>query len=160
MTRQLLSRPADGRQTVTDGYLLVMLLVFPLFTGVRGYAAVTASKYLFFVTATGLWLAALAVLTLVGSRRAENVLPLAQGPRPPWWALIFPAACCLSALASPYGSACLIGAGRYNGLVTQLLLCAVFFGVSRFGRFRPVHVGAGRVRDGVLPCRLWPASGL
>lgn len=142
MTRQLFSRPADGRQAVTDGYLLVMLLIFPLFTGVRGYAAVTASKYLFFVTATCLWLLALAVLTLTGRRRAEEVSLAAKAQMPPLWCVVFPAACCLSALVSPFGTACLIGAGRFDGLVTQLLLFAIFFGVSRFGRFRHIHAAA------------------
>ena len=142
MTRLLFSRPADGRQAVTDGYLLVMLLIFPLFTGVRGYADVTASKYLFFVTATCLWLLALVVLSVVGSRSADDAPRAAKARSLPLWAAVFPAACCLSALLSPFGTACLIGAGRFDGLVTQLLLCAVFFGVSRFGHFRHIHAAA------------------
>ena len=142
MTRQLFSRPEDGRQAVTDGYLFAMLLIFPLFTGVRGYAAVTVSKYLFFVIATSLWLLALAVLSIAGNRRAGDGLLAAKAQMPPLWCAVFPAACCLSAFVSPFGAACLIGAGRFDGLVTQLLLCAVFFGTARFGRFRRAHAAA------------------
>ena len=45
----------DARRNATDIYVFVMLLVFPLFTGFKGYAAVTVSKYLFFVICTALW---------------------------------------------------------------------------------------------------------
>lgn len=122
-----------SREAVTDAYVFVMLLAFPLFTGPRGYAAITVSKYLFFTVATALWLLALAVLTLKTRppRRRPTAAQLC--------ALVFMALCCLSAALSPYGPECLLGAGRYDGLVTLLLCALIFLGTSAFGRLRPCH---------------------
>ena len=53
-------------ERITDIYLITMLLVFPLFFGFSGYAEITFSKFVFFLAATGLWLAAL-IVRLVGS---------------------------------------------------------------------------------------------
>lgn len=127
----------DARRNATDIYVFVMLLVFPLFTGFKGYAAVTVSKYLFFVICTALWLAALAALSLKGR------LTRARRPSPAQLcALCFMAVCCLSAALSPHRLDCILGAGRYDGLVTLLLCALVFLGVSAFGTLRPCHTRA------------------
>lgn len=122
-----------GREKLTDAYIFVMLLFFPLFTGFRGYAAITISKYLFFTVATALWLFALAVLTLKNR-------PLLRRPTAAQaCALAFMAVCCLSSALSPYGAECLLGAGRYDGLVTLLLCALIFLGTSTFGQLRTCH---------------------
>lgn len=124
------------RQAVTDAYIFLMLLIFPLFTGFRGYAAITISKYLFFVTATAAWLLALAVFSGKKGRLPRSATPAQL------CAVIFMAACCLSAALSPYRLESLIGSGRYDGLVTLLLSALIFLGVSAFGCFRPCHAAA------------------
>ncbi len=126
----------DARRNVTDTYVFVMLLGFPLFTGFKGYAAVTVSKYLFFVICTALWLTAIAVLTLKGR------LPLGSPSAAQICAVCFMAVCCLSAALSPHRLDCIIGAGRYDGLVTLLLCALIFSGVSAFGSLRPCHTRA------------------
>ena len=59
---------------LTDRYISLMLLVFPLFTGFQGYGDITRSKYLFFLTVTSLWLLALIGLILAArsAPRLEN----------------------------------------------------------------------------------------
>ena len=44
---------------LTDKYICIMLLIFPLWTGTVGYTGITRPKFLFFALLTGLWLAAL-----------------------------------------------------------------------------------------------------
>lgn len=113
---------------LTDKYILLMCLVFPLWTGFSGYASVTFSKYLFFAAATGLWLAGLLICAVLGRLRPGKLrLPAAA-------ALAFMLAACLSALLSPFGSSTLLGAARWDGLVTLLLYGGIFLGVSAFGR--------------------------
>lgn len=119
---------------LTDKYIMLMLLVFPLWTGFEGYASLTVSKYLFFVIATGAWLLGLSI-GLVLDRRA-----LAK-PRPcQYCCFLFMAALCLSAAFSPYGKETLIGAGRYDGLITLLLYGCIFLGISAFGRMRRLYL--------------------
>ena len=128
-----LSCRRDPRVVLTDIYISIMLLVFPLFTGFSGYANVTFSKFVFFVAATGLWLAALVLLwaakKLPAPRFGKRLLP----------AVIFGGVCLISWVLSPYKAESLIGAGRYDGLVTQLLYVCIFLGVSLFGRLRKQH---------------------
>ena len=118
---------------LTDKYILWMLLIFPLFTSLSGYRHLTHSKFLFFAASTALWLLALLLLALPNFFRARRL------PRPsPVQALIlgFLVWACISALCSPYGTAVLLGAGRYDGLATLLLYGGIFLGISATGQPR------------------------
>lgn len=127
----------EPRRDATDAYVFVMLLVFPLFTGFKGYAAITVSKFLFFAVCTAMWLTCLAVFTLKNRRPAGAPASMAQK-----CALCFMAVCCSSAAVSPYLLECILGAGRYDGLVTLLLCALIFLGTSAFGSLRRYHARA------------------
>lgn len=135
---------------VTDCFIFLMLLVFPLFTGIIGYditnekslwgyTDITREKSLFFLCLTGLWiltLAAACVVTAVKGRWKPPKLRLPQ-----IFVLAFMLVACLSAAFSPYGAEVLLGAEqRYEGLAALLCFGAIFLGVSWFGRLRPAHV--------------------
>lgn len=127
---------------LTDKYILVMLGLFPLFVGVRmhAYGNITASKFYFFAVATGLWAAASAVLVVIGRLRGER---LALAVRPAHLAVAaFLAVSGLSACLSEYGAVCLMGASRYNGYLTYVLYCVVFYGVSFLAAPRRRYVWA------------------
>ena len=119
-----------GAKWLTDKYICLMLLVFPLWTGFEGYADLTRSKFLFFAVLTGAWLLAAGVSLLRAHTPPPNLRP--EG----WVCLGFLAGACLSAACSPYGDAVLIGASRYDGLLTLLLYGCIFLGVSAFGERR------------------------
>lgn len=124
---------SDPRRLITNIYISTMLLVFPLFVGFSGYSRLTFSKYLFFVIATGLWLGA---IVLAGILKCEKW----GKPRAHQWAaLAFMAIVCISALISPYRAETLVGASRYDGLITQVLYACIFIGVSAFARPEKCH---------------------
>ena len=54
---------------LTDKYISLMLLVFPLWTGTEGYAAITRGKFLFFAVLSALYLALLLPCALLGLLR-------------------------------------------------------------------------------------------
>lgn len=121
------------KQVWTHWYLLVLLGVFPLWLGWTGYRALTEQKYGFFVVVTLLWLVGLAFLTV---RERRCAMPKTSGRL---WMPLMMAGLCLSALCSPYGMQTVIGAGRYDGLVTWLLYGCVFLGVSAYGKPRLLY---------------------
>ncbi len=123
-------------ERITDVYLITMLLVFPLFFGFSGYAQITFSKYVFFLAASGLWLAALIAAAFL--RRVR--LP----PRSPvlFAALISALVALLSWLFSGDLGRCLVGSGRYDGLVTELTYTLCFLGAACFARPKKLHVRA------------------
>lgn len=129
----LSARGGDGRRLITNIYISIMFLLFPLFVGFHGYEKITASKFYFFVIATVLWLAGLVILSLVQKKAVEK-LRLHH-----IFALCFMGIVCISALISPYGKRTLLGAGRYDGLFSQLLYALIFLGVSLFGRPKRRH---------------------
>lgn len=129
--------PDGERERITDVYLAVMLFAFPLFYGFEGYANITFSKYLFLLSATGLWLAAL-LITTPGKRRCRGARPgFAQ-----YAALAFLGVSALSWLRSPWRAESLIGAGRYDGLLITLCYVLIFLGVSLYARPKLLHAGA------------------
>ena len=134
-TNRIFSGCQYGSRWITDKYICIMLLLFPLFTGFDGYSALTASKYIFFATVTGLWLASLLVLHIKGGfhlcKPHFSAVPVLLGA--------FFLLCCLSAALSPYGTRVLLGSGRYDGLVTWLLYCGIFFGCYCFAKPRRLY---------------------
>jgi len=110
-----------------------MLLVFPLFTGFSGYANITFSKYLFFVIITLLWLMSLIFFSIrSGLRPSLKVrfwLPCAA----------FIVICTVSAVSSDHFPETIIGAGRYDGLVTQFLYACIFLGIAVSAKPKPYY---------------------
>ncbi len=114
---------------ITDIYIKIMLLIFPLWTGFEGYADITRSKFLFFVTVTLLWFFLL-IIAYLRTREKPNC-----GIRPALIIVgVYVLFMCLSALFSDYGNAVLLGASRYDGLITLLLYALIFAGVSAYGQ--------------------------
>ena len=97
MQKLFVSKSADLRVRAADAYIYVMLLLFPLFTGFHGYTKITASKFVFFETAT---LALLAVV-LFASRRRPDRLALRTAAPAEKLLLVYLALCVLSAVLSP-----------------------------------------------------------
>lgn len=119
---------------VTDKFILLMLGLFPLFVGFRGYNAITESKFWFFAAATGAWTASVTVLLVWGRLAGERYrvevrsAHLAVG--------LFLAVSGVSACLSEYGTAALAGSNRNDGFLTSVLYGLIFFGVSMLGRPR------------------------
>lgn len=124
---------------LTDKYILLMLLVFPLFTGFSGYSSITAAKFVFFTAATLLWLILCLAAALPGMLRSRPRMRLSPTQAA---VAVFAGASVLSWLCSGHIAESFFGAGRYDGLFTTLLCCAVFFGVSNFARFRARYLVA------------------
>ncbi len=121
----------DRAKWLTDKFILTMLWVFPLFTGFRGYLAITEAKEGFFVVATGLWLAGLLLMLGLGLLRGERYRPQL---RPAHLAMsFFLLLCSFSALNSPFWEVTLVGAD-FDGLLIRVLYGVIFFGVSALGR--------------------------
>ena len=137
-----------------DIYTLTILLVFPLFTGLSGYKSITFSKFLFFALFTFIWLLSLAALFITDRIRKNpawfNISSLSSSQ---WAVLSFMLIALISALCSPYGlKNTLLGAGRYDGLISLLLYCFAFLGVSALCKPRRLHILA--VSISVLLCSL------
>ena len=113
---------------LTDKYICVMLLVFPLWTGFEGYGNITFWKFAFFAAVTGLWLASLAVSALAGRERPRPYRPFAL-----LCALLL-AWAALSYLVSPF-SPDLMGR-RYDGLLPLALYVLAGLGCSAYGEFK------------------------
>lgn len=123
-------------ERITDVYLITMLLLFPLFFGFSGYANITLSKFVFLLTASGLWLAALIV--------AAAMTRLRLPPRAPelFAALAIAAVSVVSWLFSGDLGRSFVGAGRYDGLLSTLVYALIFLGVACFSRPKLLHARA------------------
>ena len=125
---------------VTDQYTLLMLGVFPLFWGFEGYDWITESKYWFFAVATGLWLAAVTLLLVVGAVKGERYAVSVRAGH--MFMGLFLLMGAMSAVNSEFGSLCFMGASRNTGYFTNVLYVLIFFGVSWLARPQRMHIWA------------------
>ncbi|MEG0778020.1 MAG: O-antigen ligase family protein [Oscillospiraceae bacterium] len=138
MKKTVLAKPKNFNLWLTDKYIYIMLLIFPLFTGFWGYSEITASKIAFFATLSLIWLLSLLVLQIAKKKPKAITKPSI----PEICVLAYLLLCCISALFSPDKGAVLLGAGRGDGLWGIALCCFVFFGISRFGCPRAGYIYA------------------
>ena len=120
------------RETVTDWYIFLMLLVYCLWCP-DGFTNVEEPKFVFFATVTLVW------FVLLISISFEEGLPTGFFTPARISALVFVAVCLLSAFSSPFDFSEIIIGHRYTGLLTQLLLAMILIGVSQFGHCRERH---------------------
>lgn len=121
---------------MSDLYLIILLLVFPLFPGFSGYESITLSKYVLLLTAAGGYLAALIAVSVLHPE------PLPRFGAPQWAATAFFAAALLSWLCSPWRAESFVGAGRYDGLLSLAVYVLSFLGVSLFTKPKALHFHA------------------
>ena len=126
---------------LTDKYIYVMLFLFPLFTGIEGYSNVTFSKYIFFVSATAFWLLALLVSSIMRVKSFHRLTLSASAIL----VLIYLLLCCVSAAFSPYKSSVLIGAGRFDGLITIFLCVMILINVAIFAKPKHSYIYAAAI---------------
>ena len=122
----------SARELCCDVYVFIMFFAFPLFVLPSGYRNITLAKWYFFIIAT----AAYALFEIFFMIRLR-ILPKLSASL--ICVLVFFAACCLSAVFSPYGSGVIRGLGRYEGLLTLFFYCLCFFVLSD-KPFKPKYV--------------------
>lgn len=120
---------------LTDKYILCLLALFPLFTGFHGYANLTAAKFWLYTGATAAWLLGLLPCLCTGAR------PFDKKPGAFFYLTVaFLVWSVVSAVLSPWREETFLGAGRYDGLLTQLLYALTALGIARWGRRRTLYV--------------------
>lgn len=126
-------------EIITDLYLCILLIVYPLWVQPGGYTDITEAKYSFFTLSAIIYITAmlliLAELLLIGKSR-EIIAKFRQFSMTQICILAYVICCIISALLSEYSSKVWLGAGRYEGLKTILLYAALFFLISYFGKFK------------------------
>lgn len=127
---------------MTELYLLLMLSVFLVFPGFRGYAHLTSHKWILFVVLSGGYLVLSGVLVLELALLGHRKL---QSPVATWRALKLPQKlvilywCCtgLSTICSVDPVQAFWGSARLEGFLTITLYCGCFLLVSQWGRPTP-----------------------
>lgn len=132
MSSLLPKKHTDMRETVTDWYVTLMLLVYCLWNP-EGFINLEKPKFMFFAVVTLVWFVLLVCLSVLEGLPNGFFTPARVS------ALVFAAVCLLSALLSRFDISVIITGHRYTGLLTQLLLAAILLGVSRFGHCKDRH---------------------
>ena len=118
---------------ITDKYICLLLLVFPLWTGFDGYAQITRWKFIFYAVITVIW-AVLLIFFAVRRRekpRCPKVFAALLSALLAWAAV--------SALASEYSVRTLMG-WNYDGLLPMALYTVTALGVAAYGEIKKYYV--------------------
>ena len=116
-------------EKLTHLYVVVMLFVFPLFTGPEGYILLTEKKYIFFVLCTLLWSGTVVVWRFAIQRKNAFKSHLVPDM------LVFSAviAVFISTFSSKQVNIISVETGRCDGLLTYLLYGCIMLGVFHYG---------------------------
>lgn len=116
-------------------YVVLMLCVFPLYLHPDKYVSLTKHKANFFFVASIAYLFILGIVWLyenVGSAKHKAHKWKLKFSVADWAVLAFMAVSIISTLFSPFPEHVFLGLPeRYDGLLTTLLYCAVYFALSR-----------------------------
>jgi len=112
---------------ITDKFIYIMLGIFPIWTGFEGYSNITASKFAFFVSVTSVWIVLLIAALIISRIKLHACVS-------DYIVIAFMLLASVSSLLSPYGLVSILGAGRYDGLLSFLLYCIIFLGVKQFAK--------------------------
>lgn len=126
-------------ESITLGYLALLLTVFLFYTGTEGFQNIQASKFGAFRLLCGGYVVLMAVCgvesVLVGARKFPH--PRALWKKSSWtqrFAVFYPLITWVSAFCSPYFPETVWGVSRHEGAMTISLYCACFLLVSVFGK--------------------------
>ena len=126
---------------VTEGWLLLMLTVFPLFCGFEGYSRISEAKFALFCILCGGYAGLMLLLGLEGLLigAVKPVSPLALLKKSSWpqrFVLLYMAFTWVSALASPFFPDTVVGMSRYEGALSLTLYGLCFLLLSVWGKAR------------------------
>ncbi|NLC72966.1 MAG: O-antigen ligase family protein [Ruminococcaceae bacterium] len=115
-------------------YISLIVLAFPLWTGLSGYGKLGYNKFMFFAVATAACLLLLAVASVI-QKSFRFKLSIASVS-----ALLFIIACALSWAFSDLPRASMLLGSRYDGLLFLILLAVSFLIVLNYGEPNGVYI--------------------
>lgn len=124
---------------ITKGYLLGMIFFLPLVFGTDGFSAISGVKWQFFIAVTGVYIAAMVLVSLesllVGEWKLRSPKALLSHLTPAqWFAVGYLVFTWVSALVSPYFPQTVTGGSRHENAITISLCVIGFLFVSHYGR--------------------------
>lgn len=134
-------------EVVTDIYVFVMLLFFPLVVGIHGYTDIDVIKFYFFLISTSLWLVALLIMFVIEriyKKKFKFNFNISYV-----FAFLFIFISLISTLCSSYKPDVYFKIGRYEGFITSLLYILIFVGVSLFTKPKRIFMWAMGIALGV-----------
>lgn len=127
-------------EKVTDIYVFIMLVFFPIIVGNNGYSDIEKAKAYFFFGTTGLWLISLIILIIIEKINKKKYSLSSNIPY--FFILAFLIISFISALCSKYKPDTFLFIGRYEGFITTLLYVLIFYGVSIFTKPKRIFMWA------------------
>ena len=127
-------------ENVTVVYVFVMLVIFPFLMDTNLYYKITRAKFVWFTALTLLYIAAtLFAMGLTYLNKRNAALRKSEGRIKLSFAqitvIIYMICGILSAINSEFGSAVILGQGRYEGLFSMLLYGTAFVFVAFWGEY-------------------------
>jgi len=132
-------------QKLTWLFIMIFMVVFPLFVDSTGYVKLTEAKYHFFVWVTSTYLVLMLLGYIVALIKRDTKFPsvrniIKEASFTQKALVAFLISVLISSAFSPYKVFLWVGIGRYDGLCTILLYLATFFTVSVFGKLDKWHL--------------------
>ncbi len=127
-------------EVVTDLYVFIMLLFFPLVVGFNGYRDIDKVKAYFFFITTGIWIISLIIFFILEKIKKKKYSLNLNIPY--FFVFAFLLISFISALCSTYKPDTFLFIGRYEGFITTFLYVLIFFGVSIFTKPKRIFMWA------------------
>lgn len=126
----------NPQKAITQAYIILLMTAFLFFTGAKGYADITLSKFLAFSLLSCTYVVSMAVASIAAARVCRPLSAVALLKKLSWpqrAALLYLSVTWISAFASPYWPETVLGASRYEGAFTITLYVLCFLLVAAYG---------------------------
>ena len=128
---------------ITEVYIIVMVMLFPLLVDSTGFFRILEAKYSYFLIINTIYISVLFVIILYyWLFRNTNIFKEIKLHKIQWAVIVFLVINIISTILSPFLKEynLFVGVGRAEGLISITLYCLSFLNITMFGEFKERYI--------------------
>ncbi len=133
----------DTLSKLTEIYIIVMIMIFPLCIDTTGFFKILECKYRYFLIINAVYISAMIITILYYLLfKKSNVFKNLKLHKIQWAVIIFLLINIISTFLSPFFKDynLFVGVGRAEGLISITLYCLSFLNITLFGKFKKRYI--------------------
>ena len=137
------TEPKKILSKITEIYIIIMIMIFPLCVDSTGFFRILEAKYSYFLTINAIYISAIIIVILYDLLfKKTNIFKDVKLSKVQWAVIVFWTINIISTFLSPFFGEynLFVGVGRAEGLISITLYCLSFLNITLFGEFKKRYI--------------------